>query len=226
MQIGNDVVFMYTVFPIILNYAILLFETMYIALLFSGVAYSAYAVNKGTDKFLPCIVYPISLIFLKHTLNLIVSSLIDSYIDVTFDLPVTLMLMFVDLFMALIVWIIADRKSKHHLVRYKKILKASKYLATAEYENAEEIYPFKGFFNLKNPILLSIFVGTLVATSLMLIQRAYADIFVLGVPGSLLEIGEMIIAYMLDIILAFAGYATSYFAVSYMFLREEKISKK
>ena len=68
MQVGNDVAFMYTVLPIILNYVILLFETMYLALLFAGVAYSAYAVNKGTENKVPCIVYPLAIVFLKHTL--------------------------------------------------------------------------------------------------------------------------------------------------------------
>ena len=130
--------------------------------------------------------------------------------------------MFIDLLVALIVWIIAYRKSKQHLIRLKKILKASKYLNTAEYDNNEDIYPFKGFFDLKNPILISIFTGTLVATVLMILQRAYADIFVLGIPGTLFEITEMIIAYILDILLGIAGYITSYFAASYIFIREEK----
>ena len=75
MQVGNDIVFMYTVLPIILNYAILLFETMYLALIFAGVAYSAYAINKGTEKKIPNIIYPLSLVFIKHVLNLLVSSI-------------------------------------------------------------------------------------------------------------------------------------------------------
>ena len=133
MQVGNDVTYMYTVLPIILNYVILLFETMYISLLFSGAAYSAYAINKGTEKMIPSVVYPVSIIVLKHTLNLSVSSLIDSYIDISFDLPVTFILMLVDILIVTIVWIIADRKAKHHFTHAKKILKASKYLTIAEH---------------------------------------------------------------------------------------------
>ena len=39
MQVGNDVVFMYTIVPIVLNYAILLFETMYLALVLACVSH-------------------------------------------------------------------------------------------------------------------------------------------------------------------------------------------
>lgn len=222
MQVGNDVAYMYTVLPIILNYVIVLFETMYIALLFSGAAYSAYAINKGTERTIPNIAYPLLIIFLKHTLNLLVSSLIDSYIDVSFDLPVTMMLMLVDVLIVSIVWIVADRQSKHHFARVKKILKASKYLSTAEHENNIEIYPFKHFFDLNNPILASAFWGALILTASMVSQRVYADIFVLGVPGSFFEIAEMILSYLLDVLIGLAGYATSYFAASYILLREEK----
>lgn len=223
MQVGNDIVFMYTVLPIILNYIILLFETMYIALLFSGVAYSAYAINKGTEKKIPGIAYPALIIFLKHILNLLISALIDSYIDITFDIPVTLMLMCVDILIASIVWIISDRKSKKYLAKVRTLNKASKYLTTAEYDSKLEIYPFGGLFNLKNPILISIFTGMLISTGTLVVQRLYADIFVLGIPGSFFEVAEMVIAYLLDILLGFAGYVTSYFAASYMFMREKTV---
>lgn len=222
MQIGNDVVYMYTFLPIILDYAILLFETMYLALIFAGVAYSAYAINNGTEKKIPNIVYPLSLIFVKHALNLLVSSIIDSYIDITFDLPVTFILMCVDALIIAVVWIIANHKSILHFTKVKKIMKAAKYLDTAEYDNALDIFPFNGFINLKNPIIFAIFIGAIISTGSMIIQRLYADIFVLGVPGSIFEIAEMFIAYIFDLLLGLAGYTTSYLAVTYIFLREEK----
>ena len=215
MQVGNDIVFMYTVLPIILNYAILLFETMYLALIFAGVAYSAYAINKGTEKKIPNIIYPLSLVFIKHVLNLLVSSIIDSYIDVMFDLPVTIMLMFVDALIIAVVCIIANRKTKLHFARVKKIMKAAKYLDTADYDDSLDIFPFRDFFNLKNPIIISIISGA------MILQRLYADIFVLGAPVNFFEIAEMFIAYLADILLGLAGYATSYLAATYIFLRVE-----
>ena len=220
MQVGNDIVFMYTVLPIILNYVILLFDTMYIALIFAGVAYSAYAINKGTENKVPNIIYPLVLVLIKHTLNLLVSSIIDSYIDVAFDLPVTVMLMCVDALTLAVVWIIANRKSKLHFARVKKIMKASKYLDTVEYDDFLDIFPFGGFFNVKNPIIASIVFGAIITTGSMILQRLYTDLFILGAPGSFFEIAEMFIAYALDILLGFAGYATSYLAATYIFLRE------
>lgn len=221
MQVGNDVVYMYTVLPIILNYAILLFETMYLALIFAGVAYSAYAVNNGTEKKIPNIVYPLSLVFVKHSLNLLVSSIIDSYIDITFDLPVTIMLMFVDVLIIAVVAIIANHKSRLHFARVKRIMKATKYLDTVDLDTSLDIFPFGGFFNLKNPVIISIISGAIITTTAMIIQRLYADIFVLGAPGAFFEVAEMFIAYILDLLLGLAGYATSYFAATYIFLRED-----
>lgn len=220
MQVGNDIVYMYTVLPIILNYAILLFETMYLALIFAGVANSVYAINNGTEKKIPNVVYPLSLVFIKHTLNLLVSSIIDSYIDVTFDLLVTIMLMCVDALIIAVVWIIANRKSKLHFAKVKKIMKAAKYLDTVDYDDSLDIFPFGGFFNLKNPIIISIISGAIITTASMILQRLYADIFILGVPGTFFEVAEMFIAYIMDILLGLAGYATSYFAATYIFLRE------
>lgn len=219
MQVGNDVVYMYTVLPIILNYAILLFETMYLALIFAGVAYSAYAINDGTEKKIPNIVYPLALVFIKHALNLLVSSIIDSYIDVTFDLPVTIMLMCVDALIIAVVWIIANRNSKLHFARVKKIMKAAKYLDTVDYDESLEIFPFGGFLNLRNPIIIAIISGAIITTCSMILQRLYADIFVLGAPGTFFEVAEMFIAYIMDILLGLAGYATSYYAATYIFLR-------
>lgn len=219
MQVGNDVVFMYTIVPIVLNYAILLFETMYLALVLACVSHSVYAINKGTAKTVPSIVYPLALVFIKHTLNLLVSSIIDSYIDVTFDLPVTIMLMGIDALIIALVWVVADRKFKRHCEREKKLLKASKYLDTVDIDESIAIYPFRGFFNFKNPVIIAIFTGAAIITASMLMQRVYADLFILGAPETVFEIGEIVLSYLFDILLGFAGYATSYFAASYIFTR-------
>lgn len=219
MQIGNDVVFMYTLLPIVLDFVILLFETMYIALLFAGVAYSVYSINTNSEKKLPNVLYPLTIIFLKHTLNLLISSVIDSYIDLTFDIPVTLLLVCADALLVSLVWLIADRQIKKHLERVRKIQKAAKYVDTAEYNEQMEIYPFGGFFNFKHPILSAIAFGALITTLSFIVQRAYADFVVLGAPTTIFEIIEMILAYFLDIVLGVVTYATAYFGVSYIFLK-------
>lgn len=218
-QIENDVTFMYTVLPIILNYVIIIFETTYLALLFAVVSHAVYSINKGSERKTNNIIYIVAVVVLKHTLNLAVSSIIDSYIDVTFDIPVTIMLLLADILTLSIVWVVANHKCKKHFSHAKKMQKASKYLNTVEYNELSTVYPFKGFFNIKNPILFPVFVGTLISVSVLIIQRLYADIVVLGAPASIYEVLEIIISYIIDILIGLTGYAAAYFASSYIFLR-------
>lgn len=220
-QIENDVTFMYTVLPIILNYVILLFETIYLSLLYAVVSYVVYSIHKGQETKTGNIVYIISIVVLKHVLNLAVSSIIDSYIDVTFDIPVTILLLLADILTLAIVWLVSNHKCKKHFTHAKKMQKASKYLNTVEYNEQATIYPFKGFFNLKNPILFPIFIGSLISVSALIIQRLYADFIVLGAPASFYEVIEIILAYLIDILLGLAGYTAAYFASSYIFISKD-----
>ena len=186
-------------------------------MLFAVVSYVVYGVHKGDETKTNNIVYIIAVVALKHTLNLTVSSIIDSYIDVAFDIPVTLLLLLADALTLLIVWLVANHTSKKHFAHAKKMQKATKYLNTIEYSESSAIYPFKGFFNLKNPILFPVFVGSLISVSVLLIQRLYADFVVLGIPASFFEVIEILLAYLTDILLGLAGYAAAYFASSYIF---------
>lgn len=217
-QIENDVTFMYTVLPIILNYVILFFETVYLSLLFAVVSYVVYGFHKGEETKTSNIIYIIAVVVLKHVLNLAVSSIIDSYIDVAFDVPITLLLLLADTLTLAVVWLVANHKCKRHFAHAKKMQKASKYLNTIEYSESAAIYPFNGFFNLKNPIIFPIFAGAMISVSALIIQRLYADFIVLGVPASLYEVIEIILAYLIDILLGLAGYTAAYFAASYIFV--------
>ena len=219
-QIENDVTFMYTLLPIILDYAILLFETIYLSLLFAVVSYAVYGFYKGEESKTPNIVYIIAVVVLKHVLNLAVSSIIDSYIDAAFDIPVTLLLLLADTLTLAVVWLIAGHKCKKHFAHAKRMKKASKYLNTIDYDESAAIYPFNGFFNLKNPIIFPIFVGSLISVAALIIQRLYADFIVLGAPASFYEVIEIILAYLIDILLELAGYAAAYFAASYIFVSQ------
>lgn len=216
-QIENDITFMYTVLPIVLNYVIILFETLYLSLLFAVVSYVVYGIHKGQENVKSNIVYIITVAVLKHTLNLAVSSIIDSYVDVAFDIPVTLLLLLADTLTLAVVWLIANYKCKKHFAHAKKMQKASKYLNTVEYNESAAIYPFNGFLDLKNPIIFPVFIGSLISVSVLIIQRLYADFIVLGVPNSFYEVIEIILAYLIDILLGLAGYAAACFASSYIF---------
>ncbi len=218
-QTENDVTVMYTVLPIIIEYAILVFESLYIALLCAITVYSVYAVMKGIENKTVCIVYIVAVVFLKHALNLAVSTIIDGYLDTAFDIPVTVIMFAVDILLLTAVALVARNKCGKHFAHAQKMRKAAKYIETVEYDEKTEIHPFNGFFNIKNPIVFSIFVGSAISVSLLVVQRLYADIFVLGLPGSVAEIIEILIAYTLDILIGLAGYTAAYFASSYMFIK-------
>ncbi len=225
IQIENNITFEYTPLPIIFNYVILLFDVIYIALLFAAVSFSVYSIHKGIEKKSNTVVLTLAIVFLKHVLNLIASSIIDSYIDVYFDVPMTIYLIVIDLLILSVVAITANHFSKKHFAHARAMLKASKYLETVEYNETDDVFPFKGFWRFKNhPVLLPVFVGAVISAGLFVIQRLFADFVVLAAPSSFAEIIDITISYASDIIHGLIAYAVSYFAASYIFLKH--IEKK
>lgn len=220
IHIENNITFEYTPLPIILNYVILLFDVLYIALLFSAVSYSVYSVHKGMEKKSNTLILTVAIIFLKHILNLIASSIIDSYIDVSFDIPMTLYLIVIDLLILSVVAIIANHYSKKHFAHAKAMAKASKYLESVEYNEIDDVFPFKGFWKFKNhPILMPVFIGSVISAGIFVIQRLFADFVVLGAPSTFAEIIDITISYTTDILYGLIAYAISYFASAYIFLK-------
>lgn len=220
IQIENNITFEYTPLPIILNYVILIFDVLYISLLFAALTYSVYAIHKGTESKKNTVVIVTAIVILKHILNLAVSSIIDSYIDITFDIPMTLYLILIDLLLLAVVAIIANQKCRKHFSHARAMLKASKYLQTVEYNEMEDIFPFKGFFKIQHTILMPIFIGSVISAGLFVIQRLFADLVVLAAPSSFFEVGDIIISYATDILFGLISYTVSYFAVSFIFLND------
>lgn len=219
IQVENNIAYEYTIIPIILEYSILFFDTIYISLLFAALAFTMYAINKGTvNKYLSLISIGF-VVFLKHFLNLIVSSIIDGHIEISFDIPMTLYSIAIDLIILLIVAWIAHRKSKKHFIHANAMKKASKYIKTIEYTESDEIYPFKGFLKFKShPILLPVFIGAAATSALLIVQRLYADFVVLGAPTTYFEIVDIILSYTTDILTGLISYTVSYFAASIIFI--------
>ncbi len=219
MQVRNDVMIMYTIMPIVLEYAIILLETVYIALLCSATAYSVYGIMKGDEKKSTLIPLIASVVFFKHALNLAISSIIDGYIDISFDIPTTLMQFAADILLLLVVATVARSKWSVHFAYAEKLQKASKYIASVEYDENETVYPFNGLFNFKHPVVYSLFVGSIITLVILVVQRIYADIM-LGLPASFLEIIEIVLAYTADALTAIIGYVAAYYAASYIFLKK------
>lgn len=222
IQIENNVTFVYTPLPIVLDYVIDLFDLLYISLLFASVSCSVYLTNREQSKKAPIALVLASIVACKHILNLAASSIIDSYIDLGFDIPATLIQIIADLIVLWIVAVIAEHLSKRHFLHAKAMLKASKYIETIEYNEMDDIFPFKGFFCIKgHPILLPIFVGAAITAGLFIIQRLYADIFVLSAPTSFAEIIDIIFSYATDIVYGIIAYAVSFLAAKLILLNSQ-----
>lgn len=218
-QICSDVVLMYTVLPIIVDYLIIVFDMIYISLLFTIISCSAYFYLKEEEGKYFGFLLAGAIIVLKHVLNLTVSSIIDNYIDIIFDIPLTLILIIIDIVALLIVRVIAIKKSKRHLSHAKRMQKAAKYLDNVIYDESNEIYPFGSILNIKNPIVFPIFIGVAVTVSVLILQRLYADFVMLGLPSSFYEVVEIVISYISDILLGIIGYIAAYYAAVYTFIK-------
>ena len=219
-QISSDVVLMYTVLPMVIDYLIIAFDMIYISILFAVISCSTYNIFKNSENkqlglFLACTVT-----ILKHLLNLTVSSIIDGYIDIIFDIPLTIILILVDVISLILVKFIATKRCKKHFNHAKRMQKAAKYLENVVYDENSEIYPFGSLFNIKNPIIFPVFVGILITLSVLILQRLYADFMVIGLPTSFYEIAEIAISYISDILLGIIGYVSAYYAAVYIFIKK------
>lgn len=223
VQIESNIAFEYTLLPLILNYTVLLFDTLYISFLTAVLAYSVYGMHNGFISKKSTYIYLVSIVILKHVLNLSVSSVIDSYIDVTFDIPMTLVSIVIDLLILAIIAIIANNTCKKHCAHVRAMLKASKYLETVDYDQMEDVFPFKGFFKFKkNPVLIPAFAGAVITSILFIVQRLFADFVVLGAPSTVIELIDIFVSYIGDIVFGLISYTASYFSLYFIFLRSKQ----
>ncbi len=221
VQIESNISFEYTVLPIVLNYTVLVFDTLYISFLISSLAYSVYGTHKGRVNKTETYIFIVTIVLLKHILNLVVSSVIDGYIDIAFDIPMVIYSIAIDLLVLAVIALIANHMCKKHFAHVRAMLKASKYIETVDYDEMENVYPFKGFFRIKkNPILIPAFAGAVITSLIFIVQRLFADFVVLGAPSTVFELLDIFISYLGDIVFGLLAYTASYFALSYIFLKD------
>lgn len=222
VQIETNIAFEYTVLPLVLNYLILIFDTLYISFLVAALAFSVYEIHSGKSNKKATIIYVISIVFLKHVLNLVVSSVIDGFIDYSFDIPMTLYSILTDLLILSVIALISNHICKKHFAHVKAMLKASKYLDAVDYDEMEDVFPFKGFFKIKkNPVLIPAFTAAIITSLIFIVQRLFADFVVLGAPSTLFELLDILLSYIGDILFGLLAYTSSYFALYYIFLNKQ-----
>ena len=222
VQIESNIAYEYTILPMVLNNAVLIFDTLYIAFLVAALAYSIYGTFGGCINKRETYLFVISIILIKHILNLVVSSIIDGYIDISFDIPMTIFSIVIDLLTMVIIALVAKHMCKKHFAHVRAMLKASKYLEAVNYDEMENVFPFKGFFKIKkNPVLIPAFTGAVITSLIFIVQRLFADFVVLGAPSTFVELIDIFISYIGDIIFGLLSYTASYFALTYILLRNK-----
>lgn len=211
---ANDVLYMDTVLPEIVEYAYDLVELAVIALAYAVSVYSVYSYGLG-GTWISALIFGVGTLF-KYAVNLCAT-----WLDIGFDADSLLsdissvaLPMLLELLQYFIVLLIAYRILSKYREHIKKREKAAR--ARGEEPAAESLYPFENLIDFKNPaVRCALYSGIVVAVS-KVAQRIVYDIFytlMYGLPDTS-EIPVMTVYYLSDIIVGIAVY----FAVVFLLI--------
>lgn len=220
---ANDVQYMDTVLPTVIEYIYDLIEIVAIALAYSVSIYSIYRYGVGKIG-IPAIIFLLVTLF-KYLSNVLMTWFDNGFaIKVWSDIRSILVPMFFELLQYFVVLLIAYKILSKHIDFVDKKRKADKKLGVQA--SGEGIYPFKSFVDLKNPMLRASFWAGVIVAATKVAQRIFYDILytiMYGIP-QLSEIPGMIIYYSSDILCGVA----CYFAVIWLLMLfwEKKIKRE
>ena len=220
---ANNIQYMDTVLPTVVEYIYDLVEIVAIALAYAVSIYSIY--RYGVSRIgLPAIIFSLVTLF-KYLANVLMTWINNGFdITVWSDIRSVLVPLFFELLQYFVVLLIAYRVISNHLEFVAQKQKAERKLGAMSV--GDGIYPFRSFIDLNNPVIKSAFwAGVIVATT-KVAQRVFYDILytiMYGIP-QLSEIPGMIIYYSSDILCGVA----CYFAVIWllMLLLEKKLKRE
>lgn len=220
---ANDIEYMNTALPSVIEYIYDLVEIIAIALAYAVSIYSIY--RYGMEKIeVPAIIFSAITLF-KYISNVFMTwsdvglNSIDIWSDIISISPFLL-----ELLQYFVVVHIASKILSNHRDIIAKKSKAEKKIGIQP--GGDGIYPFKSLFNLGNPMIKSAFWAGIIVAATKVAQRIFYDMFLTimtGVP-QLSEIPGMIIYYSSDILCGLA----CYFAVIWllMLFLEKKLRRE
>ena len=203
---ANDIQYMDTILPTVIEYIYDLVEIIAIALAYAVSIYSIYRrIIGGVTA--PAIIFSAVTLF-KYVVNVIMT-----WKDVGFDasniwsdVRSILVPLFFELLQYFVVLLIAHKILSKHFERIEEKRKAAKKLGREE--SGDGVYPFKFFLNLGNPMLRTAFWAGVIVAITKVAQRILYDVIytiMWGVP-QLSEILGMIIYYSSDVLCGVACY--------------------
>ncbi len=221
---ANDIQYMDTVLPTVIEYIYDLVEIIAIALAYAVAVYSIYRYGVGR-------IGAPAIIFSGVTLFKYVSNVFMTWKDVGFDegdlwsdIRSILIPMLLELLQYFVVLLIAYKILSKHFDFIEGKRRADKRLGRKT--SGDGIYPFKSLFDLKNPMLkCGLWAGIIVAIT-KVAQRILYDVLytvMFGLPR-LAEIPVMIVYYVSDVVFGAACYFA--FVLILMLFLEKKLKRE
>ncbi len=221
--LANNVQYMDTALPTVVEYVYDLVEIVAISLAYAVSIYSIYRYGVGRIG-VPAIIFSLVTLF-KYVMNVLMTWFDNGFeIRVWSDIRSILVPMFFELLQYFVVLLIAYKILSAHLDFVAQKRKADKKLGVEP--SGEGIYPFRSFVDLENPMIKGAFWAGVIVAATKVAQRIFYDILytvMYGIP-QLSEIPGMIIYYSSDILCGVA----CYFAVIWllMLFLEKKIKRE
>jgi hypothetical protein len=206
--------------PAIFSYLRKIFETVYIFLLFSLVAFSNYFWNSNKPCRNAFLIISYGIALFRWILNFIATAIFSGVVDFGEEIKITLIYALLDIALIAVVDVTSRIFCKKHYERAASLQKAKRRISGIEYSERAEVFPFVSFISLKNPALFPMLVGAIVYTAFLLFSRIYYDVF-FGSPNDALEILSMIFGYAGDFLTGGLCYVLCYFSAIFLFANSQ-----
>ncbi len=213
-MINNDIMMEETVFPLLLDTAMILLHYALYWLSFAFVLYGFYRFERrGGIAFL--VLYAV-LTAVRYFANLLAGYFVMGFPLLRYflssDLPYVLIDIVLDLvLMAIFVWIFSSSKNRNAV--------PAKGRQNGAYLSAH--LPFEGLFALRNPVLRTLLWGAVIPSAVQFISRVIFDLQQ-GLPVNLQDFLNMLIAYLSDYLYILIGFVAMVFLFNRFYLSELK----
>lgn len=221
---ANDVQYMDTILPTVIEYIYDLVEIVAIALAYAVSIYSIYGYGVGRIA-MPAVIFSAVTLF-KYVVNVVMTwkDIGFDVSDLWSDIRSILIPLFLELLQYFVVLLIANKVLSKHLDFMEEKRKAEQRLGRKV--SGDGVYPLKSLFDLKNPIIKIAFWSGVIVAITKVAQRILYDVIwsvMFGLPHPS-EIPGMIIYYSADILCGVA----CYFAVIWilMLFLEKKLKRE
>jgi hypothetical protein len=205
-----------SIWTVMIYYVLKIITFIHYPLVISLTVYSVYRFTLGGNKAILAISLAGTLV--RYSIDTIVNLFSDALTSVS--LLATVIYTLIDFVIIFVTAIISENLITTRLESDRIQAKASRAL-DLEYE--EKVYlPFPSLLDLKNPVLLSAFIGSACSTAIQIISRIRYDV-IFGAPQSITDGIGMVLAYLGDVVLGVVTFlAIAFLLLSYIPKNEKK----